>query len=105
MLSDQHLADEAAYATFIQCIGAATLKTDVNILGDKFVAKKMNEIRTCQISLEDIYHTVGAFPTEKDLNYFLGKIFLVPFGLALKGFDINTRKPIYHFKCLKQWHV
>jgi len=73
MLSDRHSPDEGCYASFIQCVGAASSKNDANVLSDKFVAEKVREIRVNEFSLSDISASEGIFATQRDLDNFIGE--------------------------------
>ena len=74
MLSDRHAADESCYATFVQCVGVAASKNNADVLNEKFVAEKVREIRGSDFSLSDISASEGIFPTQRDLENFLGEI-------------------------------
>ena len=80
MLSDRHVPDEGCYATFVQCVGAASSKIGADVLSDKFIAEKIREIRGSELSLQNISASEGIFPTQQDLENFLGpkmlKIFM-----------------------------
>ena len=71
MVSDRHISDNKCFATFIQCLGAASCKSEV--LSNSFVVDKIEELRNRQLSLEDISHSEGIFPTQKDLDHYLGE--------------------------------
>ena len=72
MVGDRHVPDPASFATFVQCLGAARLKNNDDLLSNKFVVERIQEMKNRQILLQDIYNVEGIFPLQKDLDHFLG---------------------------------
>jgi hypothetical protein len=74
MVADRHVPDPAAFASFVQCLGSGHLKSNSDdlLLSNKFVVDRIQEMKTREISLQDVYNAEGIFPLQKDLDNFLG---------------------------------